>query len=196
MLADSVGVAAAGLFFHAVAVGAGLAVLIVLFLSVSGSHFNPAVTLAMWRAGRLEGSTATRYAVAPVTGAVVGVWLAHVSFGEPVFSVASTVRTGWGPVVSELVGTLVLVLLIFVLVDQDRRGWIGPGVGAWVAAVVSTSSTGFLNPAVTIARAFTDSYTGISPAGVPGFIAAQLVGGLLAVVILSRLRPVPEMKET
>lgn len=189
--------AAAGLFFHAVAVGAALAVLIVLFSATSGSHFNPAVTLAFWRAGRIDASMASAYVAAQVAGAIAGVAVAHLSFGESVFRIAATARAGWGLVTAELVGTLVLVLLILVLVEQDKARLVGPAVGAWVAAMVfSTSSTGFLNPAVTVARAVTDSYTGIAPVNVPGFVVAQIVAGLVAVAAFGRLVPSPESKGT
>jgi arsenate reductase len=192
-----VGTGTADLFFHAVAVGAALAVLIVLFAATSGSHFNPAVTLAMWRAGRISTSTGFGYAIAQVAGAIVGVAVAHLSFGEPVFTVSGTVRPGWGPLAAELVGTLVLVLLVLGLVEQDNGGLVGPAVGTWVTVMVfSTSSTGFLNPAVTVARAVSDSYTGIAPVSVPGFVIAQVVGGLIAVAASASLAKRPELKGT
>lgn len=96
--------AASGLFFHAVVVGLALAVLIVLFAAVSGAHFNPAVTLAMWRRGTTGGPLAVRYVIAQLLGAVAGVLLAHLSFSETAVSLATTPRTGWGPVVAELIG--------------------------------------------------------------------------------------------
>lgn len=87
--------------------------------------------------------------------------------------------------------------MILVLVDQDKGNWVGPVLGAWVAAMVfATSSTGFLNPAVTLARTLTDSYTGISPGSVPGFMAAQLLGGLVAVAVSSQLLSAQAVKGT
>ncbi len=188
---------AGGLFFHALAVGLVLAVLIVLFAAVSGAHFNPAVTLAVWRRHGLDSPTAIRYVSAQVAGAVLGVALAHLTFEQGIFSVSTTSRVGWGPMAAEMIGTLVLVLVIVHLVDQDKRSWIGPAVGAWVAVMVfSSSSAGFLNPAVTLARTLTDSYTGIAPSSTPGFIVAQVLGAVLAVVVATRLSPIPEPKGT
>lgn len=184
-----------GLFFHAAAVGLALTVLIVMFAAVSGAHFNPAVTLAVWLRGRIDGATAGWYLLGQFAGALVGVALAHVAFGEPLFSIAGTERAGWGVLSAELIGTLVLVLLILTLIDQNKTAWIGPTVGAWVATMVfSGSSTGFLNPAVTVSRTLTDSYTGIAPASMPGFVVAQLLGAVLALVASVFFTPVPEPK--
>lgn len=179
---------AAGLFVHGAVVGAGLAVLIALFLSVSGSHLNPAVTLAMWRSGRASGRRAGGYVVAQVLGAVGGVVAAHVTFDVSPVSVAAVDRSGVGRPLAELIGTFVLVAVILVLVETDRSHSIPVAVGAWVAAiVVATSSTGFANPAVTVARLLSDTYTGIAPQWVPGFVLAQLVGAVLAVLVTRRL---------
>lgn len=125
----------------------------------------------------------------------MGVALAHLSFEKGIYTASSTSRVGWGPMTAELVGTLVLVLVILYLIDQEKRPWIGPVVGAWVAVMVfSASSAGFLNPAVTLARTLTDSYTGIAPSSTPGFIAAQVLGAVLAVVVSTRFDSIPELK--
>jgi glycerol uptake facilitator-like aquaporin len=180
------------LFTHAVVVGLGLAALIAMFQPISGSHFNPAVTLAFWRSGDISLGEALRYVVTQLAGAVLGVIAANVTFGITAVSLSETVRSGIGLVVAEAIGTFVLVLSILLLVRTARAGLVPAVVGAWVAAIVfATSSTGFANPAVTIARVLTDSYTGIAPASVLAFVAAQLVAGLLAALIVPALFPRP-----
>ncbi|MGA7226842.1 MAG: aquaporin [Acidimicrobiia bacterium] len=169
------------LFAHAITVGLGLGALIAMFIAVSGSHFNPAVTLGMWRADRISGSEAAPYMAAQLGGAVVGVAAANVSFARAPISISTSVRGDPGMVMAEAVVTFVLVLLILALVESGRIGAIPAAVGAWIAAAIfATASTGFANPEVTVARMFTDSYTGIDPSSIPGFVLAQLVVGLLA----------------
>lgn len=186
---ETSGVDAAGeLLAHALVVGLGLGVLIALFQTVSGSHFNPSVSLAFWKAGDLTGREATRYAIAQVSGAVVGVAAANLTFGQSVIAISTTPRSGLGLVAAEAIATFVLVLVILALVRTDRARAVPATVGAWVAAIVfATSSTGFANPAVTIARIFTDTYTGIEPSSVVGFLAAQLAAGLAAAAVADRL---------
>lgn len=186
---ETSGVDAAGeLLAHALVVGLGLGVLIALFQTVSGSHFNPSVSLAFWKAGDLTGREATRYAIAQVSGAVVGVAAANLTFGQSVIAISTTPRSGLGLVAAEAIATFVLVLVILALVRSDRARAVPATVGAWVAAIVfATSSTGFANPAVTIARIFTDTYTGIEPSSVVGFLAAQLAAGLAAAAVADRL---------
>lgn len=179
------------LLAHALAVGLGLGVLIALFQPVSGSHFNPAVTLAFWRSGTTGSAEAVGYTVCQIGGAVIGVVLANLSFGESAVAISTTVRSGSGLLVAEAVGTFVLVFLILALVRTERAGLVPVAVGAWVAAIIfATSSTGFANPAVTIARMFTDTYTGIAPASVAPFLAVQLVAGLVAVPVARLLFPI------
>lgn len=176
--------AAVQLMAHAVAVGLGLAVLIALFQTVSGSHFNPAVTLAFWRSGTLGGRPAIGYGSAQLVGAVVGVAAANYSFGVGMLQASTTDRGGAGLIAAEFISTFVLVLVILALVRTDRSQSVPMAVGAWVAAIVfATSSTGFANPAVTLARVLTDTYTGIAPASVPGFVIAQLAAGILSVPV-------------
>lgn len=178
------------LLAHGLVVGLGLAAVIALFQTVSGSHFNPAVTLAFWRGGSLTGRTAAGYATAQLLGAVVGVAAANVSFGRPTFDVSTTVRDGTGLALAEGISTLVLVLIILALVRTDRSPVIPLAVGAWVATVVfASSSTGFANPAVTISRMLTGSYTGIDPGSVPAYVATQLVAGGLALPLAVFLFP-------
>lgn len=181
---------AAQLMAHAVAVGLGLAVLIALFQTVSGSHFNPAVTLAFWRSGAITGRLAFSYGSAQLIGAVVGVAAANYSFGVGMLEASTTERGGAGLVFAEFVSTFILVLVILALVRIDRAAAVPLAVGAWVVAIVfATSSTGFANPAVTVSRVLTDTYTGIAAASVPGFVIAQLAAGTLSVPVARFLFP-------
>ncbi len=181
---------AAQLMAHAVVVGLALAVLILMFQTVSGSHFNPSVTLAFWRSGAIDGVTASGYVLAQILGALLGVVAANVTFGEPLLTVSATSRDGLGLVIAEGLATFVLVLLIFALVRVDRRDAIPAAVGCWVAAIVfATASTGFANPAVTVARIFTDTFTGIAPSSVWAFLVAQLLAAVMAVPVARFLYP-------
>lgn len=178
------------LFAHAVAVGLGLGVLIVMFQAASGAHFNPAVTLAFWRQRDLSGGEALGYSAAQLAGGFVGVVLANATFGEAAVAVSTVERGGLGRALAELIGTFVLVLVILALVRTRRVAAIPVAVGAWVAAIVfATVSTGFANPAVTITRTITDTFTGIAPVYVPGFVLAQLLGALCAVSIARIIYP-------
>lgn len=172
---------AAGLAVHAVAVGAGLGAIVAVLGPVSGAHLNPAVTLAVLRTGRIGPRTASLYVVAQVVGGVVGVVAARTAADLPPLGVSTTVRAGGGAVLSEVLATFGLVLVVLVLVRTGRSGFVAPAVGAWVAAaIVATPSTGFANPAVTVARILTDTATGISPGSAAVFVAAQLAGAALA----------------
>lgn len=176
---------AASLFIHAVTVGLGLAALIAALGPVSGAHFNPAVTIGFLLRRQVDRRTAGFYVLVQSLGAVVGTGVAHLSFGEPLATFAETVRTGPGLWLSELIATAVLVGLILMLVGLGQEARVPAAVGAWVAAaIVATASTGFANPAVTLARTVTDSYTGINPASVPMFLIAQLAGAFVAVAFV------------
>lgn len=176
---------AVSLFIHAVTVGVGLAALIAALGPVSGAHFNPAVTIGFLLRRRVDRSTAGAYALVQALGAMVGTGVAHVSFGEPLATLGATVRTGPGLWLSELIATGVLVGIILVLVGRGQEAQVPAAVGAWVtAAIVATASAGFANPAVTAARAVTDTYTGISPASVPMFLVAQIIGAFVAVAFV------------
>ncbi len=175
---------------HALVVGLGLAALIALFQPVSGAHFNPAVTLGLWRVGLHQGSESIRYVMAQIVGGVVGVALANLSFADPLVTISTTDRSGSHLWVAEFVATFVLVLLILGLVRTGRSTMVPAAVGAWVGSVVfAMSSTGFANPAVTVARMFTDSYTGISPSSVGGFLGFQILAALSAVIASNALFP-------
>ena len=186
---------ALALFAHAAAVGASLAVLITLLGPISGAHLNPAVTLVAWRQREITGRLAATCVTAQVTGAVAGVILAHATFERTLVSMSGTVRDGFGRALAEVISTFVLVLLIGGLIRTNRQHLIAWVAGLWVStAIFATSSTGFANPAVTLARAFTDTYAGIAPSNLLAFIVAQLVGALLALVLTAALFPTASVR--
>lgn len=173
----------------------GLAALILVFAPVSGAHFNPVVTLADHLLGRRSGTgpgarEAAVYIGAQLAGGVGGTVLANTMFGLPEVVVSHHMRSG-GPLwLGEVVATAGLVLLIFSLTRTGRGAHAPAAVGAYIgAAYWFTSSTSFANPAVTLARAFTDTFTGIAPGSVPGFVLAQLVGGGIGVALVAVLFP-------
>ncbi|MBX9776192.1 MAG: aquaporin family protein [Xanthobacteraceae bacterium] len=171
--------------------GAILVVLILIFGPVSGAHFNPAVTLAFVSRGALAMPTAFVYLAAQITGAIAGAWLAHLMFELPVMQLSTTTRTGPGQWIAEAVATFGLLLTIFGCLAGARAA-IPYAVGLYItAAYWFTASTSFANPAVTIARALSDTFAGIAPAGVPGFIVAQLIGAALATLLAAWLWPKP-----
>lgn len=175
---------AAGLFHHAAVVGATLLALIVTFADVSGAHFNPAVTLAFAADGDLDRREVAPFVLAQVVGAVLGAVIANAIFGEPWMAQAANDRGGLGRVVSEGLATAGLVLVIFGSVRARRDAHVPYVVGAYITgAIVFTSSASFANPAVTIGRAFTGTWTGIQVEHVPGFLAGQLVGAAGAVLL-------------
>jgi glycerol uptake facilitator-like aquaporin len=171
----------------------GLGVLIVLLGPVSGAHFNPVVTLAAWFTGRKGGEGMTvgevaAYIPAQIAGAIGGVILADAMFAEPLVKWSTHDRSAGHLWLGEIVATAGLILLIFGLTRTDRAHLAPAAVASFIgAAYWFTSSTSFANPAVTIGRAFTDTFAGIAPASVAPFVAAQLIGaavglGLSAVV--------------
>jgi glycerol uptake facilitator-like aquaporin len=171
--------------------GAILVVLILIFGPVSGAHFNPAVTLAFVSRGELALPTALVYLAVQIAGAIAGAWLAHLMFELPVMQLSTTARTGPGQWIAEAVATFGLLLTIFGCLAGARAA-IPYAVGLYItAAYWFTASTSFANPAVTIARALSDTFAGIAPAGVPAFIAAQLVGAAIATALAAWLWPKP-----
>ena len=165
--------------------GAILAVLILVFGPLSGAHFNPAVSLGFALRGELPWSTAAIYVVAQVFGGLAGVWAAHLMFELPVWQFSITERTGPGQWLAEAVATFGLLLTVFGCVSR-RPESIPYAVGLYItAAYWFTASTSFANPAVTIARSLSDTFTGIAPAGVAAFIVSQFAG-MVAAIILSR----------
>ncbi|MEU1706102.1 MIP/aquaporin family protein [Streptomyces sp. NPDC005706] len=181
----------------------GLGVLITLFGPVSGAHFNPAVTLAVWFTGRrapdgLAARDVAAYVPAQIAGAVCGAALADAMFAEPLVRFSAHDRSAGHLLLGEVVATAGLIALILGL-DRTARAALAPvAVASYIgAAYWFTSSTSFANPAVTIGRAFTDTFAGIAPASVPPFIAAQLLGtvvGLGAVAVVHG-RPGPASKK-
>ena len=170
------------LFIHAVVVGSGLGVAIGVFLPISGAQFNPAVTFALLAQKKLDARVATQVIAAQFVGGFAGLVVANLTFASEVMSVGTIDRSGAGRFGGEVFATFVLVLVVLVLVAAGREAAIPVAVGAWVTTIiVATVSTGFANPVVTITRAFTDSYTGISPGSVPPFLIAQLIGSAIAV---------------
>ena len=154
---------------------------------MSGAHFNPAVTLAFLLRREASPGVAALYVVAQLAGAAVGVWLAHAMFAEPILQVSSKLRSGWGQGLAELVATFGLIGCI--LTTQRSRPEFTPvAVGLYItAAYWFTASTSFANPAVTVARSLSDTFAGIAPASVPLFLAGQIAGVLVALVVFGWL---------
>jgi glycerol uptake facilitator-like aquaporin len=171
---------ALALLCNAAATGALLVVLILIFAPLSGAHFNPAVTLALWARGELRAGDVALYASAQCLGGVAGTLLAHAMFALPVFAAGVTARSGAGLWLAEGVATFGLVLTIFGCRAGGHRVVAG-AVGLYIAAAYwFTASTSFANPAVTLARTLTPTFAGIRPLDAPAFIAVQLAAALLA----------------
>jgi glycerol uptake facilitator-like aquaporin len=180
------------LFENAFATALGLTVLILVFATVSGAHFNPVVTVADIVLHRRRWSTAAAYLPAQVIGCIAGAVLANLMFAAPAVAWSTTDRSGWPLLLSEVVATAGLILVIFALVRSGRSHLAAPAVGAYIgAAYFFTSSTSFANPAITIGRMFTDTFAGIAPASVLPFVGAQLVGAALGLAAVRVLFPTP-----
>jgi glycerol uptake facilitator-like aquaporin len=179
---------------NAIATALGLGVLVVMLAPVSGAHLNPLVSAADWALGRTgrdgpPGRHLTAYAVVQVVAAVGGALLANAMFDVPT-GWATTDRSDWRLWLGEVVATAGLVTLVFALQRTGRQALAGPAVGAYIgAAYWFTSSTAFANPAVTVGRMVTDSFTGIAPSSVLPFVAAQVVGAAVGVVLVRVLYP-------
>ena len=167
---------------NAIATGGVLLVLIATLGPISGAHFNPVVTLVDTWFGGLRRRDAAPYIGMQVVGACAGAILANLMFGLSAVTISTNDRSGSGILLSEVVATFGLLLLILGLVRGGRSAWIAPSVAAYiVGAYWFTASTSFANPAVTVGRMLSNTFAGIAPASVPGFVVAQLVGGVLAV---------------
>lgn len=180
---------AIALLANTVATGAGLVALILTFGPVSGAHFNPAVTLADASQGGLRWKDVPAYLFGQVAGAFVGVAVAHIMFGEPLFSPSRHARAGLGQAVSEFVATFGLLAVIWGC--SRRRSAVTPfAVGAYISAAYwFTASTSFANPAVTLARAFTDTFAGIRPGDAPVFVVVQFAAAFAATATFRWLVP-------
>lgn len=169
--------------------GAILVVLILIFGPVSGAHFNPAVSFALALRRELPGGELAPYVAAQIAGALAGVWAAHVMFELPVWQVSATMRFGAAQWFSEVVATFGLLLTIFGCIARAPSAT-PYAVGLYItSAYWFTASTSFANPAVTLARALSDTFAGIAPIGVAPFIVAQLAGALLAALLAPLLWP-------
>ena len=181
----SAGNAAVALLGNSIATGCGLFVLVTLLGPISGAHFNPVVSVMFWRAGALQSKTLFAYIAAQFTGAIVGVWATHFIFGLSILQTSSKPRNGAGIWLSEFLSTLILLCVIRLGIKYANEK-----IALLVAMTVTagywfTSSTFFANPAVTIARSLTNTFVGIAPLDVVGFILAQLAA-VLVIVLLTK----------
>jgi glycerol uptake facilitator-like aquaporin len=172
---------------------AGVLVALILALgAASGAHFNPAVTLVDRIFGGIDTPTAVGYVIAQVAGAILGAIAANVMFDLPAVEWSTTARSGGNLWFAEVVATLGLLLVIFGVVRAARGAVVAIAVAGYIAgAYYFTSSTSFANPAVTIGRAFSDTFAGIEPASVPMFVVAQLAGAVLATGLILVIYPTP-----
>ena len=167
--------------------GAILYVLITIFGPISGAHFNPAVTLAFLISREIKPGTASIYIMVQILGGVLGVWLAHAMFDLSILQTSTKIRASMGQSLSEAVAAFGLVLVILGGLKY-RKDQVAMLVGLYItAAYWFTASTSFANPAVTIARSFSDTFSGIAPASVPMFIFAQICGAIVAVFVANWL---------
>jgi arsenate reductase len=178
---------------NALVTALGLTVLILVFAPVSGAHFNPVVTAVDALLGHRRWRDLAGYLPAQVAGCIAGAVLANAMFGMPAISWSSTDRVTWPHLLAEVVATAGLILVIFALARTGRSALAAPAVGAYIgAAYFFTSSTSFANPAITIGRMFSDTFAGIAPASAPGYIAAQLVGGVVGWLAVRAFFPAPQ----
>ncbi len=174
---------AIALLGNTIPTGAILVVLITIFGPVSGAHFNPAVTAAFAARRQIDAGQAVAYVAAQITGGVIGMLAAHLMFEEQLFQVSQTARTGGAQWFAEVIATFGLVTVIFGSIKWQPAA-VPYMVGLYItAAYWFTASTSFANPAVTIARSFTNTFSGIDPAHMPAFVAAQFAGALIAVAV-------------
>ena len=173
---------ALALLANTIATGAALIMLITIFAPISGAHFTPVVTLVMVLRGELPATHAVPYIVAQCAGGIAGTLLAHAMFDLPLLQLSTTIRTGPSQWLAESIATFGLILAILGAINA--RANMAITVAAYItAAYWFTASTSFANPAVALARALTDTFAGIRPADLPGFILAQIAGALLAAAL-------------
>lgn len=170
---------AVALLANTLATGAVLFVLITMLGPISGAHFNPAVSLVFRLRGELPTQRLIAFVTAQIVGGILGVWTAHLMFDLPILQVSDHARTGVGQWTGEFVATFGLVFTILATL-RAKPGWVPASVALYItAAYWFTSSTSFANPAITIARSLSDTFAGIAPSDVVGFIVAQLAGALM-----------------
>ena len=175
---------------NAAATAAGLFTIILMFGPVSGGHFNPVVSLVDAYFGGLTWRDALAYIPAQIAGCITGAVTANVMFALSAISISTHHRASPAHLLAEVIATLGLLLVIFSLARTGRAATAPAAVGAYIgAAYWFTSSTSFANPAITVGRMFSDTFAGIAPASVPGFVVAQLVGGVVAIVAIRTLYP-------
>jgi len=180
---------AVALLANTLATGAILFVLIAMLGPISGAHMNPAVSLVAALRRELGWRDAAAYALAQLAFGILGAWAAHLMFDLPTLQLSVKARTGLGQWTGEAIATFGLILTILGTV-RHRPDWVPASVALYIAAAYwFTSSTSFANPAITIARSLSDSFAGIAPADVPAFVAAQLLGALLASLVARALFP-------
>lgn len=175
---------------NAAATAAGLATIILMFGPVSGAHFNPVVSLVDASFGGISWRAAFAYVPAQLAGCVLGVLGANIMFAEAALSISTKHRASGPHLLAEVIATAGLLLVIFSLARSKRSSTTPAAVGAYIgAAYFFTSSTSFANPAISVGRMFSNTFAGIAPASVPGFIGAQLIGGASAFVLVRALYP-------
>ena len=176
------------LLANSIATGLGLAILILKFGPISGAHFNPVVTIISLTQKRITLKKSIMYIVAQIIGAIMGVMTANIIYDKDAISISSTTRTSAGLVVSEIIATIGLLITVFGLQRIQKDKLVAPAVGAYItAAYWVASSTSFANPAVTIARVFSNTFTGISPSSVLPFIAAQIIAVPITILLMKLL---------
>ena len=188
LMGESLGAgnAAVALLGNSIATGAGLYALIVLLGPISGAHFNPVVSLMFWKLGHLDFKKMLAYWGCQFTGAIAGIWLTHLMFSLPIIQESTKVRTGLGIWISEFVSTLVLLSVIRIG-DQEAKDRVPMLVALTVTAGYwFTSSTFFANPAVAVARSLTNTFVGIAPNDVFGFLLAEILAALVMVGLFCR----------
>jgi len=186
----SPGAAGLELLENAAATAAGLFAIILMFGPVSGAHFNPVVSFADAVFGGLSWRDAAYHLPVQVAGCIGGAVLANLMFAQAAVSISTKHRATPAHFLSEIVATLGLIVVIFALARPGRGRSAAAAVGAYIgAAYFFTSSTSFANPAITVGRMFSDTFAGIAPSSAPAFIAAQIIGGALAVLVIRALYP-------
>jgi glycerol uptake facilitator-like aquaporin len=179
---------------NALVTALGLTVLILVFLPVSGAQFNPVVSAVDALLGGRSWRDVLLYVPSQIAGCIAGAVIANLMFGLDAVSWSTTDRASWPHVLAEVVATAGLLVVIFALVRTDRTAIVAPAVGAYIgAAYFFTSSTSFANPAITIGRMFSDTFSGIAPTSAGVYVAAQLAGALVGWLVVRALFPQPKV---